>query len=68
MSAHTPLPEGVPPLDSSNSWIATSPSGQVWETFSAYNAGLFARKGWTVRTALDHLNRLNAADRGDSHG
>ncbi len=49
-----------------NSWICEAPEGhpgyrgsrfvEVWEI---RDAAMLAEHGWTVRTALDHLARLN---------
>lgn len=50
------------------SWIATSPDGTRYlEVWNEYDARALGVTGWTVRTAVDHLSRLNlpATNTGD---
>lgn len=52
----------VPELERScNSWIATSPSGRVYEFYRRRNVEALAARGWRVETANQYLCRINAA-------
>jgi hypothetical protein len=45
-----------------NSWIVTSPSGQVFELYDSSNARKAIkamRDGWKVQTAVDYLHWIN---------
>lgn len=46
------------------SWIITTPTGMVLETFSRRNADMASEApGYKVETALEYLSKLNRAAR-----
>lgn len=66
---------GVPALPPQcNSWIAEAPAGQrgyrgsrFVEVYQCADAGVLDSLGWTVRTADDHLARINTNPKAKPH-